>query len=115
MKKILIAAAALALSTSFAFADDIMASRYGNTTITTDASGTQSKLYYNADGTFTGKQAGQTFNGTWKLDGSGNICLNFAQPIQGAPNPTCVPIAAHKVGDSWSGGGRSMTLVQGIQ
>jgi hypothetical protein len=115
MRKIWIAAAALALSTSFAFADDIMATRYGNTTITTQPNGVQIKLYYNADGTFTGKQGDQGFNGTWKLDGAGNICLNFAQPIQGTPNPTCVPVSAHKVGDSWSGGGRTMTLVQGIQ
>jgi hypothetical protein len=102
MRKIWIAAAALVLSTSFAFADDIMATRYGNTTITTQPNGVQVKLYYNADGTFTGKQGDQGFNGTWKLDGAGNICLNFAQPIQGTPNPTCVPVSAHKVGDSWS-------------
>ena len=97
-----------------AFADDVMASRYGNTTVTTDASGVQSKLYYAADGTFTGKQANQTFNGTWKVDG-GNICLSFAQPVPGAANPTCLPVAAHKVGDSWKAGDRTVSLVQGIQ
>ena len=115
MNGFLIAAAAFALSTSFALADDIMASRYGNTTIATGSSGVQTKLYYNADGAFTGKQGDQTFSGTWKLDGAGNICLNFAQPLQGTPNPTCVPVSAHKVGDSWSGGGATMSLVQGIQ
>jgi hypothetical protein len=114
MRKILLAAAMLAVSSSFAFADDIMASRYGNTTITTDKSGLQSKIYYAADGTFTGKQADQSFNGTWKIDGA-TICLTFAQPIQGATNPTCVPVAAHKVGDSWAAGDRTVSLVQGIQ
>lgn len=102
------------LTAAPAFADDIMASRYGNTTVTTDASGVQSKIYYNADGSFTGKQNDQTFNGTWKVDG-GNICLTFAQPVPGAANPTCVPVAAHKVGDSWKTGDRTVTLVQGIQ
>lgn len=97
-----------------ALADDVMASRYGNTTVTTDASGVQSKLYYVADGTFTGKQGNQSFNGTWKLDG-GNICLSFAQPVPGAANPTCLPVAAHKVGDSWKAGDRTVSLVQGIQ
>ena len=87
-----------------AFADDVMASRYGNTTISTDASGVQSKLYYAADGTFTGKQANQSFNGTWKLDG-GNICLTFAQPVPGAANPTCFLLQRTK----WATHGRQAT------
>jgi hypothetical protein len=92
-----------------------MASRYGNTTITTDQSGVQTKIYYAADGTFTGKQANLSFNGTWKLDGAGGICLTFAQQVPGTPNPLCAPVTAHKVGDSWSAAGRNITLVQGIQ
>jgi hypothetical protein len=114
MRKIFLAAAALAFSASFALADDIMATRYGNTTITTDASGVQSKIYYNADGTFTGKQAGMDFKGTWKIDGS-TICLGTDPALPGQPNPICVPVSAHKVGDSWTTGGRTVTLVQGIQ
>lgn len=114
MRQLLLGIAVLAFSSSVALADDVMASRYGNTTVTTDASGVQSKIYYNADGTFTGKQADQGFNGTWKVDG-GNICLTFAQPVPGAANPTCLPVAAHKVGDSWKAGDRTVSLVQGIQ
>jgi hypothetical protein len=114
MRTLLLGVAALALSAGVAFAGDIMATRYGNTTISTDASGVQSKIYYAADGTFTGKQADQGFNGTWKLDG-GNICLTFAQPVPGAANPTCLPVAAHNVGDTWKAGDRTVSLVQGIQ
>ena len=114
MRAFLLGVAALALSAGIAFADDVMASRYGNTTITTDANGVQSKLYYAADGTFTGKQGNQTFNGTWKVDG-GNICLTFAQAVPGAANPTCLPVAAHNVGDTWKAGDRTVSLVQGIQ
>ncbi|MGD0143704.1 MAG: hypothetical protein ABSC92_11130 [Rhizomicrobium sp.] len=114
MRKIFLAAALLAVSTTLAFADDIMASRYGNTTISTDASGVQSKLYYAADGTFTGTQAGTKFKGTWKIDG-GNVCLTTDPALPGTPNPICLPVAAHKVGDTWSSGGRTVTLVQGIQ
>ena len=114
MRTILLGVAAFALSAGVAFADDIMASRYGNTTVTTDANGVESRIYYSADGTFTGKQASQSFNGTWKLDGS-NICLTFAQPVPGAANPTCLPVAAHKVGDTWRTGDRTVSLVQGIQ
>lgn len=115
MRKFLIAAAALALSTTLAFADDIMASRYGNTTMATDPSGVVTKFYYAADGTFTGKQGTQSFNGTWKLDASNNLCLTFAQTLPGVANPTCLPASAHKVGDTWGGAGRTVTLVQGIQ
>lgn len=115
MKRIFATAAVLALSTSLAFADDVMATRYGNTTITTDASGVQSKIYYSADGTFTGKQGAATFSGSWKLDSSNTICLTFNTPVPGAANPTCTPVAAHKVGDTWSAAGRTITLVQGIQ
>jgi len=115
MRKFLIAAAALAFSTTLAFADDIMASRYGNTTVTTDSSGTQTKLYYAADGTFTGKQGGQGFSGTWKLDSANNLCLSFSQTLPGIANPTCTPASAHKVGDTWGAAGLSVTLVQGIQ
>ncbi|HTW35231.1 MAG TPA: hypothetical protein VMD53_11495 [Rhizomicrobium sp.] len=114
MRALLFGVAALALSAGIAFADDVMASRYGNTTITTDANGVQSKLYYAADGTFTGKQGNQTFNGTWKVDG-GNICLTFAQTVPGAASPTCLPVAAHNVGDTWKAGDRTVSLVQGIQ
>ena len=114
MRTFLVGIAALVFSTSLAFADDVMASRYGNTTVTTDASGATSKLYYAADGTFTGKQGDTSFNGTWKIDG-GTICLSFAQPVPGAPNPTCLPVAAHKVGETWKTGDRAVSLVQGIQ
>lgn len=115
MRRFLIATAVLTLPATLAFADDIMASRYGNTTIATDANGVQTKIYYNADGTFTGKQGTASFNGTWKLDASGTICLTFSAPVPGATNPTCAPASAHKIGDTWSAPGRTMTLVQGIQ
>jgi hypothetical protein len=115
MRKVLIAAAALAFSTTFAFADDIMATRYGNTTITTDPSGTQTKIYYAADGSFTGKQAGLDFKGTWKLDGSGKVCLTTNPTLPGYPNPICSPVAQHNVGDTWKSGNFNVTLVQGVQ
>jgi len=109
-----VAATAFAFPASFAVADDIMASRYGNTTISTDANGVQTRTYYNADGTFTGKQGTENFAGTWKLDG-GNVCLTFA-PAPSKPSYSfCVPASAHKVGDTWAGVGSTVTLVKGIQ
>jgi len=100
-----------------ALADDsVLASRFGNTTITKDAAGNETHLYYAADHTFTVKAGGQTTNGTWKIDG-GTICLTYANPAAlpaGTPNPTCVPVSAHKVGDGWSAGPYSVSLVAGI-
>ena len=114
MRTIILAAGFAALSVSLAYADDIMASRYGNTTIATEANGTTTKLYYAAGGTFTGKQGTMDFKGTWKIDGD-KICLHFATPVPGYAEPFCPPVVAHKVGDKWKAGGRDVTLVQGIQ
>jgi hypothetical protein len=114
MRTILLAAGFAALSASLAYADDIMASRYGNTTIATDAKGVQTKIYYAAGGTLTGKQGTMDFKGTWKIDG-GKVCLHFATPVPGYAEPFCPPVAAHKVGDKWKAGGRDVTLVKGVQ
>jgi hypothetical protein len=95
-------------------ADDIMASRLGNTTITTDASGLETHYYYSADGTVTGRIGETKFAGTWKIDG-GQLCISTQPPQPGQPNPTCVPVSVHKVGDTWTANGRTVKLVQGIQ
>jgi opacity protein-like surface antigen len=114
MRRFLIASALAALSISAAYADDVMASRYGNTTITKDASGNETHIYYAAGGTFTGTQGGTSFKGTWKVSGS-TICLTAATPIPNTPNPACVPVSAHNVGDSWTAGPYTVSLVKGIQ
>jgi hypothetical protein len=110
--------AALALTLAFvttsAFADDIMAARYGNTTITKDAAGHETHLHYMADGTFTGTQGGQSFKGTWKIDGS-TICLTADPAIPNTPNPACAPISQHAVGDTWTAGPYTVSLVAGVQ
>jgi len=115
MRKFLIAGAALLIAATAAMADDdVMATRFGNTTVSKDAAGNTSKLYYNADGTFTAKQGDTSGAGTWKVTGS-TICLNFSQAIPNVPNPTCLPVAAHKVGDTWTTGPYTVSLVAGIQ
>ena len=115
MKRLVLAAAFLAATSVPALAgDEIMASRFGNTTITKDAAGTENHVYYNADHTFTGKQGAVGFKGTWKIDG-GTICLTADPPIPNTPNPTCAPITEHKVGDSWTAGPYTVSLVAGIQ
>lgn len=120
MRKIILSSlAAIALAaTAATAADDVMASRYGNTTVSTDAKGVEAKVYYNADHTFTFKSGEQSGKGMWKVDGS-NLCLTYDAPIAGIPNPLCLPVTAHKVGDTWTTGEgdqkRTIKLVAGIQ
>ena len=64
MRTMILAAALAAFSVSFAYADDIMASRYGNTTVATDAKGVQTKIYYQTGGMLTAKQGAMDFKGT---------------------------------------------------
>ncbi len=106
-------ASAFALAATAAFAGPLD-SRFGNTTITKDAQGNETHLYYAADGTFTGKQNGQDFKGSWALNG-GTVCLTFDPVPAGVTNPTCLPVSEHKVGDSWTAGPFSISLVAGIQ
>jgi len=116
MRSIVLAAAFVAASVCCAYADDLMASRYGNTTIATDSKGVQTKIYYQAGGTLTGKQADMSFKGTWKVDAANKLCLTFSGTAPtGMTNPFCVTVAAHKVGDTWKSEDRSVTLVKGIQ
>jgi len=118
MRAILLGFAIAVSFASHAFADDaVMASRFGNTTITKDAAGNEVHLYYAADHTFTVKSNGQSTGGAWEVKGA-TVCLTYANPAvlpAGTPNPTCVPVSAHKVGDTWGTGPYSVSLVAGIQ
>ena len=115
MRVTLLAAAFFMVSAAHAQEDDVMASRYGNTTVLTDPDGSVSRVYYNADHTFKASKGWFSVGGTWKVD-NGTICLTFDIAVPGLPNPDCNPIVAHKIGDSWkSGTGNvTVTLVQGI-
>jgi hypothetical protein len=110
----LVAVAAGSLLGATAHADDVMAPRYGNTTIAMDATGLETRYYYAADGTLTGRVGDTKFNGTWKVEGD-KLCMSTEPPQPGQPNPTCVPVTVHKLGDTWTANGRTVKLVQGIQ
>jgi hypothetical protein len=60
-----------------------------------------------------------TLTGTWSIDSTGQLCRNYSNAPSMMHNPSCSPIAAHKVGDSWqvTMGGRTSdaTLVAGIK
>jgi hypothetical protein len=116
MRAFLMAAGAM-LAASPALAGneaDIMASRYGNTTDTVDAFGVHTKIWYSADHTYKADSAGTIVTGTWKLKGN-KVCVRYFSP----PAESCLPVAAHKVGDTWTTGDgalkRTVTLRDGIQ
>lgn len=124
MRKFLIAASVAVLCATPALAgDEIMASTYGNTVVSTGG-GSEARTHYRANHSFdmTGSRMGmsQTFKGTWALDGKGNLCRTFVGDApQGTRNPLCLPFAAHKLGDTWTmeanGQSRTFALKPGIQ
>ena len=124
MRKFLLAASAVALCAAPAFAaDDVMANTYGNTVVSTGGM-SEVHTHYRADHSFdmVGSMMGmsRTFKGTWALDGKGNLCRTFVGDAPpNTPNPLCTPIAAHKIGETWTldanGSTRTVTLKAGIQ
>lgn len=121
MSKFLIAAAlAVLCATPALAADDIMAGFYGNTAVSTGGVA-EIHTHYRADHTFdfvgTMMFMSRTFKGTWALDGKGNICRTFIGELPpDTTNPSCAPIVAHKVGDTWKSkdGARTITLKAGV-
>jgi opacity protein-like surface antigen len=124
MPKFLLAASIAALCVTPALAaDDVMANTYGNTVISTGGAA-EVHTHYRSDHSFdmVGSMMGmsQTFKGTWALDGKGNLCRTFVGDApRNTANPLCLPIAEHKVGDTWTmdanGQTRTITLKPGIE
>jgi hypothetical protein len=99
--------------------EDVMAGYYGNTAISTGGMAEVHTVYYQ-DHTFVMNVPtfALRFKGTWTLNGA-NICFTFNVPPPGVTNPDCGPVAAHKVGDTWTenaeDGSRTLRLVSGVQ
>jgi hypothetical protein len=113
-----------ALSVTPALAgDDVMASTFGNTVVSTGGM-SEVHTHYRADHSFdmVASMMGmsKTFKGTWSLDGKGHLCRTFeGEAPRNTANPLCLPIAAHKLGETWTveanGETRTATLKPGIQ
>jgi len=124
MRQLLITASIAALCATPAFAaDDVMASTYGNTIVSTGGM-SEVHTHYRADHSFdmVGSMMGmsKTFKGNWALDGKGNLCRTFDGDLPpNTTNPLCTPVAAHKIGETWTvdanGSTRTVTLKAGIQ
>lgn len=92
--------------------DEIMSTRYGNTTLVHETLGT-SHIYYNQDHTFTGGNWILNVSGKWKIE-NGQICLYWDKTPLTHPNPECDKVEKHVVGDKWKVGSRDFELVKGI-
>lgn len=110
MKKLaaLVALGAL-LCAAPAFAQSTMQNTFGNTIVVTSASGSETRYFFNEDGTFTGlAPGGSQMAGRWRAEGD-QLCLI-------APNgrESCTTVAGDKnVGDTWQqtgGDGSEITV-----
>jgi len=102
-------AGGIVFAASSALADDLMANTYANTVVATDSKGAASSFLFNQDGTYTIKVTGPdgktvAIPGKWTLKDDGKtICLATAAPPNTPPAPpSCSPLQAHKVGDTWT-------------
>ncbi len=125
MRKVLLAASALAFAAAPAFAaDDVMAGYYGNTLISTGGIA-EIHTHFRADHSFdlTGSRMGmsRSFKGTWTIDDKANLCRTFVGEMPpSTTNPVCSPMTAHKAGDSWTttakdGSTRNLTIKPGVE
>lgn len=103
MKTMMLAAVAALALTSSAFAgDEVMASRFGNTTKVTYPGNMVVKIWYAADHTFTGDANGNAIGGTWQVDGA-KICVSTTTgAVPNMPATQCNPVAERKVGETWT-------------
>jgi hypothetical protein len=104
MKRILLAAAAFAVSAALAMASDPYAGYYGNTVNITGPSGKTDKAYVNADKSWERKNAdGSTVKGTYEVAADGkSACFTQKEPPPPADmKPTCFPTDNRKAGDKW--------------
>jgi hypothetical protein len=104
-------AGALLLVATAAYADDPMATTYGNTVTTkNNKTGATGTLLFNADGTYTANGTGPdgkaiTYPGKWVTkDNGATLCLTPQLPAgtPNAPGESCSPLATHPVGEHWT-------------
>jgi hypothetical protein len=102
----------LTMTASFA-ADDVMASRYGNTTLALYPDGSVTRLWYNAEHTFRAKHGATEFNGIWKI-ANGELCLEYRLSKLTPYETECFHANPHAIGDVWLEGPRHITLIAGV-
>lgn len=90
-------------------------SRIGNTIVAKDPDGSETRLYWRPDHTFSAARHGWKTEGTWAVKGADLFLhYNIARPHMGSDEvmKNAVP---RKIGESWGMADRKVTLVEGEQ
>ncbi len=104
MKRILFAAAMLAVLPAAAHADPF-AVAYGNTVTQTFADGTKLVIYVNPDKTWEQHINGKVLKGSYAWKDDTHVCFTLTDPAPADPSKAsnCSEIKGdHKVGDTWT-------------
>ena len=91
------------------------ASRVGNTEVAKDPDGTETRLYWRPDHTFSATRPGWQTEGIWGVKGSSLFLhYNVARPNMGS-DEEMKNATPRKVGETWDMADRKATLVAGEQ
>ena len=106
-------AALTGLNAQAADINPVVASAFGNTVLSTYPDGTSQKLWFHADGTWTGlSRRGDSLAGRWRLKGD-KVCLRQTRPAT-LPMSYCTAFPQHsEFGAQWASHdvlGRSIQL-----
>jgi opacity protein-like surface antigen len=117
MKRILLAAAAVAVLATPALAADPFAVAYGNTVTQTFPDGTKMTTYVNADMTWQQTRGGKTTKGTYAWKDATHVCFTVVDPAPADPTKAtgCNEIKGdHKLGDTWTEQGPNGAMTMSI-
>lgn len=91
------------------------ASRVGNTVVAKDPDGTETRLYWRPDHSFTAKRPGWKTEGTWRVEGA-SLFLHYNIPRPGMGSDEEMKNATpRKPGEVWGMADRKVTLMKGEQ
>ncbi|HEY0105867.1 MAG TPA: hypothetical protein VGB91_07260 [Rhizomicrobium sp.] len=105
MKRILLAALAVAAFSTAAYAADPFGAAYGNTVTQTTPDGTRIVIYVNADKTWERHIGDKVVKGTYAWKDDANVCFTVTDPAPADPSKAtaCNEITGdRKVGDIWT-------------
>lgn len=91
------------------------ASRVGNTVVAKDPDGTETRLYWRPDHTFSATRPGWKSEGTWRVEGS-SLLLHYDVPRPAMGRDEEMKNATpRRLGETWGMADRQVTLVAGEQ